>query len=103
MPENKSCPRRANACGTLFNDPERLSKLIPGCEKLEVLGPDEFAGTLNVGIAAVKGVYSGKLKLEDNRPPEHYKMLVDGKGKQGFMRGSGTLDLVAQGRRMKPW
>ena len=53
-----------------------------------------FAGTINVGIAGVKGVYTGKLKLDEIRPPEHYKMLVDGKGKQGFMRGSGTLDLL---------
>jgi hypothetical protein len=81
----------------LFNDPERLSRLIPGCEKLDVISPTEFAGTLNVGIAAVKGVYTGKLKLDEIRPPEHYKMTVDGKGKQGFMRGSGTLDLVAKG------
>jgi uncharacterized protein len=82
----------------LFNSPERLSRLIPGCEKLEVLGPDEYAGAINVGIAAVKGIYSGKLKLEDKRPPEHYKVVVDGKGKQGFMRGSGTLDLEARER-----
>jgi len=81
----------------LFNDPERLSRLIPGCEKLEVISPTEFAGTLNVGVAAVKGVYSGRLKLEEVRPPEHYKMAVEGKGKQGFMRGSGTLDLLAKG------
>jgi carbon monoxide dehydrogenase subunit G len=80
----------------LFNDPERLSQLIPGCEKLEILGPDEYAGTINVGVASVKGVYSGKLKLEDKRAPEHYKMRVDGKGKQGFVRGSGTLDLEAK-------
>ena len=81
----------------LFNDPERLSRLIPGCEKLEIISPTEFAGTLNVGIAAVKGVYAGKLKLDEVRAPEHYKMTVDGKGKQGFMRGSGTLDLAAKG------
>jgi len=78
----------------LFNDPNRLSRLIPGSEKLEQLAPDEFAGTINVGIAGVKGVYAGKLKLDEIRPPEHYKMLVDGKGKQGFMRGTGTLDLL---------
>ncbi|HVA40595.1 MAG TPA: carbon monoxide dehydrogenase subunit G [Candidatus Binataceae bacterium] len=80
----------------LFNDPNRLSRLIPGCEKLEVISPTEFAGTLNIGIAAVKGVYTGKLKLEEVRAPEHYKMVVDGKGKQGFMRGAGTLDLAAR-------
>lgn len=80
----------------LFNDPNRLSRLIPGCEKLDVISPTEYTGTLNIGIAAVKGVYSGKLKLEEVRPPEHYKMVVDGKGKQGFMRGGGTLDLAAK-------
>jgi carbon monoxide dehydrogenase subunit G len=83
----------------LFNDPARLSRLIPGCEKLDMIAPDEFAGTVNVGVAAVKGSYSGKLKLEDKRPPEHYKMVVDGKGKQGFVRGSGTLDLAARDAR----
>ncbi len=83
----------------LFNDPARLSRLIPGCEKLDTTAPDEFAGTINVGVAAVKGTYTGKLKLEDKRPPEHYKMVVDGKGKQGFVRGSGTLDLVARDAR----
>jgi uncharacterized protein len=79
----------------LFNDPNRLSRLIPGCEKLDILGPDEFSGTMNVGIAAVKGVYTGKIKLDEKREPEHYKMLIDAKGKQGFVRGSGTLDLDA--------
>jgi uncharacterized protein len=80
----------------LFNNPERLSKLIPGCEKLDVLGSDEYGGTINVGLASVKGVYTGKLRLEDKRAPEHYKLVLDGKGKQGFMRGSGTLDLEAR-------
>ena len=31
------------------------------------------------------------------RAPEHYKMLVDGKGSTGFVKGTGALDLVEQG------
>lgn len=89
----QTLPARRERVWELFNDPNRLSRLIPGLEKLDQLAPDQFAGTLNVGVAAVKGVYSGTLKLEEIRPPAHYKMIVDGKGKQGFMRGSGTLDL----------
>ncbi len=81
----------------LLNDPDRLSRLVPGVQKLEILGPDEFAGTVSVGVAAVKGVYSGKIKIEDKRSPEFYKVLVDGKGAQGFMRGSGTIELQAKG------
>jgi carbon monoxide dehydrogenase subunit G len=85
----------------LLNDPNQLTRLIPGCEKLDRLAPDEFAGTINVGIAAIKGAYTGKLKLDEIRPPQHYKITVDGKGKQGFMRGSGTLDLAAAGQRQE--
>jgi uncharacterized protein len=60
-----------------------------------MLGTDEYGGTINVGIVSVKGAYSGKLRLKEKTAPEHYKMVVDGKGKQGFVRGSGTLDLEA--------
>ena len=90
-------PASRDRVWALFNDPDRLSRLIPGLEKLEVISPTEFAGTIVIGIAAVKGAYTGKLNLEDIRPPEHYKMVVEGKGKQGFMRGFGTLDLAAKG------
>lgn len=88
-----------DAVWELFNDPARLSRLIPGCDRLDMTAPDEFAATINVGVAAVKGVYNGKLKLEDKRPPEHYRMVMDGKGKQGFVRGSGTMDLAARDGR----
>lgn len=91
----QNIPAPRESVWSLFNDPQRLSRLIPGCDKLEVLGPNEYAGTINVGISAVKGAYSGKIKLEDVRAPEHYRMLLDGKGKQGFLRGAGTLDLEA--------
>jgi uncharacterized protein len=91
-----SAPRRR--VWDLFNSPQRLARLIPGCRKLDQLAPDEFTGTIDVGIAGVKGVYTGKLKLEEIRAPEHYKMVVDGKGKQGFMRGVGFLDLLEKDR-----
>lgn len=78
-------------------DPERLSRCIPGVQKFETVGEHEYTGEIDVGVAAVKGLYKGKVKLEDMRPPEHYKMVFDGKGKQGFVKGSGTLDLAEEG------
>ena len=77
-------------------DPQRLAKCMPGCEKLKTVGENEFGGEINVGLAAVKGVYNGKVKLEEMQPPSHYKMLLDGKGKQGFIKGNGTIDLEEQ-------
>ena len=79
-----------------LTDPNRLARCMPGCEKLEATGENEFSGVINVGLAAVKGVYNGKVKLDEMQPPAHYKMLLDGKGKQGFIKGMGTLDLEEQ-------
>jgi hypothetical protein len=79
-----------------LNDPQHLVKCMPGCEKLESIGENEYAGVINVGLAAVKGVYNGKVKLDEIQPPAHYKMILDGKGKQGFIKGAGTIDLEEQ-------
>lgn len=86
---------RQKVWGFLIN-PQRLAKCMPGCEKLEAVGENEYSGMITVGLAAVKGVYNGKVKLEDLQPPAHYKLVLDGKGKQGFIKGSGTLDLEEQ-------
>ena len=77
-------------------DPQRLAKCMPGCEKLEPVGENEYSGVINVGLAAVKGMYNGKVKLDELQPPTHYKMTLDGKGKQGFIKGAGTIDLEEQ-------
>jgi carbon monoxide dehydrogenase subunit G len=79
-----------------LTDPQRIAKCLPGCEKLEAVGENVYSSQINVGLAAVKGVYTGKVKLEDMQPPSHYKMLIDGKGKQGFIKGAGTLDFEDQ-------
>lgn len=79
-----------------LTDPQRLARCMPGCDKLETVGENEYSGVINVGLAAVKGVYNGKVKLDEIQPPTHYKMLLDGKDKQGFLTGAGTIDLEEQ-------
>jgi carbon monoxide dehydrogenase subunit G len=92
----QSFPAPRQKVWTFLTDPQRLAKCMPGCEKLETTGENEYSGVINVGLAAVKGVYNGKVKLDEIQPPAHYKMLLDGKGKQGFIKGSGTIDLEDQ-------
>lgn len=77
----------------LLTNPDCLAKCMPGCEKLETTAENEYSGEINVGLAAVKGKFNGKVKLEDIEAPSHYKLGLDGRGKQGFIKGSGTIDL----------
>ena len=77
-----------------FLDPDRLRQAMPGCEKLEAVGDDEYKATLKIGIAAVKGTFEGKVKLSDNKPPDSYRMAVEGSGGPGFVRGEAAISLV---------
>ena len=81
----------------LLTDPAVLARCIPGCEKLEPAGENSYTTNLKVGVGAIKGNYTGKVTLEDVRPPTHFRMLVEGKGSTGFVKGSGTIDLGEQG------
>ena len=74
-------------------DPEVLRRCIPGCESLEQTGEHAYAATLRAGVGTIKGVFKGGVRLEEMRPPEHYRMVVEGKGQPGFLKGSGALDL----------
>ena len=77
-------------------DPEVLQRCIPGCERLEKTADNSYAATIRAGVGTIKGLFNGNVRLEDMRPPEHYRIVVDGKGTQGFMKGSGDLDLQSQ-------
>jgi carbon monoxide dehydrogenase subunit G len=80
-----------------FLDPELLRQAIPGCEKLEAVGPDEYRATMKVGVAAVKGTFEGKVRLTDKQPPDTYKMGVEGSGGPGFVRGEAAITLSDSG------
>jgi carbon monoxide dehydrogenase subunit G len=74
-------------------DPAVLKQCLPGCEKLDLVGPDEYTATMRIGIAMIKGTFQGRVKIGDKQEPERYKMLVEGSGPQGQVSGEGTLEL----------
>jgi carbon monoxide dehydrogenase subunit G len=80
-----------------LTDPQVLQRCIPGCESLEKTGDDSYAVTIKAGIGAIKGTFKGNVRLEDMRAPEHYRIVVDGKGGPGFVKGSGDFDLEDTG------
>ena len=79
-----------------LNDLDVLARVVPGCQRLEQVGEHEFEGTLKIGIQAIKGTYHGRIRLEDMRPPEHYRLVANGKGSNGVVDGVGTVDLTEQ-------
>ncbi|MCG8353113.1 MAG: carbon monoxide dehydrogenase subunit G [Chloroflexales bacterium] len=82
-----------------LNDPEVLARAIPGCQKLEQIGENEYESTLKIGLQAVKGVYNGHISIQDLQPPQGYKLVVNGKGSNGFVKGEGTINLRQDGAK----
>lgn len=81
----------------MLQDPEVLARCIPGCDKLERTGPDEYRMQMKLLIASVSGSFEGGVRLADHQPPSSFVMHVDGKGRIGFMKGAGALTLKESG------
>lgn len=77
-------------------DPDILAKTMPGCERLEQTGDNEYKGALKIKVGPVQGKFQGTVKLSELNEPDSYKMQVDGKGAPGFMKGTGQVQLEAQ-------
>lgn len=80
-----------------LNDPVILQKVIPGCEKLEMTGADEYDAHLKMGIASIKGSFVGKVRLSDQQPPNRFTLHMEGKGGPGFVKGSAQIELEPTG------
>jgi carbon-monoxide dehydrogenase large subunit len=75
-------------------DPQVLSRVLPGCERLERVRDDRFEGLLSVQIGPVKGRFEGSLGLSDLRPGEGYHLRLEGQGPAGFLSGEGDVRLT---------
>lgn len=78
----------------LLQDPEILAQCMPGTDHLAKIGPDEYEMKMKMVISAVQGLFAGKIRVADQQPPEQFRLLVEGSGKVGFLKGEGVLTLV---------
>lgn len=80
----------------LLTNPRNLEKALPGCEKLEEMEPGKFDVFLKIGIAAVKGSYKGKFEIADPEPPNRTRLIGEGSGLAGFVKGEAQIELSPQ-------
>jgi len=84
-------PDRAYA---VLQDPVVLAKCMPGCQALERIGENEYAMRMKMVLASMSGLFEGKVRIADAAPPTAFRLVVEGTGKIGFMRGDGLLTLT---------
>lgn len=79
-----------------MQDPRVLAKAIPGCESLEKTGEAEYRLKMKMVLASLSGRFEGKVRLAEPDRPTGFRMIVEGSGKIGFMKGDGHLRLSAR-------
>jgi hypothetical protein len=80
----------------VVRDPEVLATALPGTQSLEQVSENEFQGEMHVRIGPVAGLFSGRVVISDEVPPESLTMTVEGSGKPGFIKGTGSVQLISQ-------
>jgi uncharacterized protein len=81
----------------LLMDIDAIGRCLPGCHGLKPVGPDRYEVELGVTVAAIAGSFKGTVALEDKAPPNSYTLVVEGSGRQGFIKGRARVTLAPDG------
>ena len=80
-----------------LHDPAVLVRTIPGCERLEQVGPDAYRMAVTAGVAAIKGTYAGEVLLTDVEAPHAFLLKAAGSGAPGTVSAVVTVRLADGG------
>jgi carbon monoxide dehydrogenase subunit G len=78
----------------LLMDTDRVGGCLPGAKGLKPLGDDRYEAELSVAVAAISGDFKGTIALQDRNPPHSYRLVVEGSGRPGFVKGQALVKLV---------
>ena len=79
-----------------LNDPAILKQCIPGCDRIEASGENQYSMGVALKIGPLAARFAGKIALSDIHPPSSYTIAFDGQGgPAGFGKGKAQVQLHA--------
>lgn len=85
----------------LLMDPRAVGSCLPGCRGLQPAGEDRYEVELSMAVAALAGSFKGTVSLAEKVAPQSYKLIVEGAGRQGFVKGHANIWLEPEGERTR--
>jgi uncharacterized protein len=77
-----------------LNDPDILTRCIPGCEGIEVISPTEKSTSVMVKVGPVRARFAGQIRMDQVRPGEGCTMQFQGSGgAAGMAKGQSQVEL----------
>jgi carbon monoxide dehydrogenase subunit G len=84
---------RSRVWATLL-DPDALQACLPGVQRFEPVGDGQWDATVTVGIAGIKGTYSGKVTITDQQSEASYRLSAEGSGGGNRVKGTALITLT---------
>jgi uncharacterized protein len=81
------------AVWSALQDPAVLVRTIPGCRQLEAMGDNAYRMTITAGVASIRGIYTGDIRLTDTDPQNAYTLLASGQGAPGTIQAEARVRL----------
>src|SRR5512135_2833295 len=81
----------------LIFEPGALLQMLPGCEKIEQVAPDEYRGRIVLRVPAMSGAYDTHVKVLEYREPSFCRLQGDAFGPTGSVRGQASFTLTPAG------
>ena len=82
---------------TALLDPVVIKQALPGCDQLVETGPNAYQAQINIRVGPVTGAFESLFSLEDLKPPESYRLIIQGRGQAGFLDANGEIRLEEDG------
>ena len=77
-----------------LRDPVYLKECIPNCESLELQLDGRYLAKIKAGVGAVRGTFTGHVEISNEVPPSTYRLVIDGSGGPGFIKGEAVVTLT---------
>ena len=64
---------------------------------MEKTGEDSYDAKLKIGVAGIKGNYTGKVRIAEKKPPESFTLQAEGNGAPGWVKGTAKIEIAPKG------
>lgn len=78
-------------------DPVVIKQALPGCDQLVETGQNAYQAQINIRVGPVTGAFESRFSLTNLKPPESYKLIIQGRGQAGFLDANGEIRLEENG------
>ena len=85
----------------LIFDPRTLLQLLPGCEQVEQVAPDEYRGRMTLRVPAIAGTYETWVKVLKYEAPRFCQIQGEANGSSGSVRGQASFSLQPEAQQTR--